>query len=185
MLQTVDWDKEPSEQLENLRKFDNLPQEQYDELTSGKYIKYDEAAMVMEYLPAERLLPNLYSLLVHLQDSNWPAASRVSRLLVSIGAPVLPEIKRVFREDKTDWIWLANIIGGVVKKWDNTSVIQLKRELIEIVGYADNEGASVAALEALHKVLPPSEFQSLYQRLREQYSGNASLTEDLDYVFEK
>ena len=184
MIQTVDINKEPWEQLGKLKKFDNLPQEQFDELVSGPYNKEEGAAIVMQYLHIERFSNKLRGLLGYLMDFNWPAASRVADLLASIGEPVLPEIKRIFREDKTDWIWLTNIIRGVIKTWDEALIRQLQDELVEIVGYADNEGASIAALNVLQRVLTQNEFDTLYQYLQAKYSDDASLTEDLRYYFD-
>ncbi|MGI4821989.1 MAG: DUF5071 domain-containing protein [Janthinobacterium lividum] len=185
MLQTLDSHKDPWQQLERLKKFDNLPPEQFDELTSGKYIKHEEAAIVMQYLPVEWLIPKLPSLLGHLMDGNWPASKRISDLLTSIGAPLLSEIKRVFQTDKNDGIWLNNIIRGIVGHWNNSLISELKHELFEVVNYAEHEGASISALEVLKRILPPQEFEKLYSYLKDKYANNTSLIHDLLYAFDR
>jgi hypothetical protein len=185
MLQKVDVNKELGEQLDVLKEFDNLPQEQFDELTSGWYIKHEEAGMVMQYLPVERFYDRLGLLLEHLEDRNWPAASRVADVLLSIGEPALPEIRKRFEKGAAYADWLYPIIRWIIRYWDETLILKVKKELIEVVGYADGEGASIAALEVLQRILSPDEFQSLHQRLRDSYAGNTSLTEDLDYAFEE
>lgn len=180
LLQTVDWNKEGYEQLDALKKFDNLPQAQFDELTSGKYIKSQEAGIVMQYLPTERFLDKLPSLLGHLMDGNWPAAWRVAQVLAAIGEPVIPEIKRVFTDHRTDTLWLANIIRGILTQWDAHLVLQLKRELIEITSYGDEEGAAIGALQVLQGKLLSTEFEPLYKGLRQQYAGSSSLLKELE-----
>lgn len=185
MLQTLDSHKDPWQQLEKLKKFDNLQSEQFDELTSGKYNKHEEAAIVMQYLPVERLVPKLPSLLGHLMEGNWPASKRISDLLTSIGAPVLPEIRKVFQRDKNDGIWLNNIIRGIIGYWNNALVLELQRELVEIVTYAEHDGASISALEVLKKVLPAQEFEQLYAYLKEKYANDTSLTNDVLYTFDR
>jgi len=183
MLQKVDVDKEPSKQLDILKAFDNLPQKQFDELTSGWYIKHEEAAIVMQYLPVERFYDRIGLLLEHLEDRNWPAAGRIADLLVSIGEPALSEIRKRFEKGPAYVDWLYPIISWVIRYWSNELILKLKEELIEVISYADAEGASIAALEVLQKVMMPGEFELLYQRLREQYAGNTGLTEDLNYAF--
>jgi hypothetical protein len=184
LLQTVDWKKEVCEQLEALKKFDNLPQAQFDELTSGKYIKSEEAGIVMQYLPRERFLDKIPSLLGHLMDGNWPAAWRVATVVASLGEPVIPEIKRVFNDNKTDSLWLSNIIHWVLQKWDTSLVLKLKYELIEQVSYADEEGAAIGALQVLQGRLASAEFMPLYQGLRTQYAGSSNLLNELEEALE-
>lgn len=180
LLQTVDWSKEPGQQVVALQKFDQLPQAQFDELTSGKYIKSQEAAIVMQYLPTERFLDKLPSLLGHLMDGNWPAAWRVAQVLTTIGEPVIPEIRRVLTDHKTDTLWLENIIRGILTHWDAHLVLQLKSELMEITSYADEEGAAIGALQVLKGKLASTEFEPLYQGLRKQYAGSSSLLKELE-----
>lgn len=179
LLQTVDESREPWEQLDVLRQFDHLTSAQLDELVT-RYHKHEAGAIVMQYLPLARLEDKLHYLLSHVMDFNWPAANRMARLLTTIGAPLLPEIRRVCRDDKNDHIWLGNIFGGVVRHWPTGLVLELKPELVEIAGYADADGAAINALEVLQRVLPPTEFEPLYQQTRQQYAYDSSLQIELD-----
>lgn len=185
LLQSIDVKKELNEQLDVLKAFDNLSQEQFDDLTSGWYIKHEEAAIVMQYLPIEQFYDRIRLLLEHLEDRNWSASGRIAKLLVLINERALPEIRRIFQQGAPQAIWLVTIIEWVIFYWDDVLILQLKNELIEAVSYADAEGASIAALRTLRRVLTMDEFEPLYQQLRNRYSGNASLTDDLDYALEK
>lgn len=177
-LQVVDADQEPPEQLAVLRQFDHLTPAELDELVGLN--KSEEAAVVIQYLPAERFAGRLGELLSGVMDYNWPGAWRIGRALSAVGAPLLPEIRRVFRTDKNDHIWLANIISGVIRPWPDALVQELQPELTEIAGYADADGASIMALQVLQRVLPPAELELLYQQTRQQYAYDPGLQIELD-----
>jgi hypothetical protein len=81
LLKSISWDKGLDEQLDKLKFFDNLNDEQISELTSSKYIKDEEAGIVLRYLGYEKLKNKVPEQLQFLQDMNWPAAHHVSILL--------------------------------------------------------------------------------------------------------
>jgi hypothetical protein len=178
LIQTVDVDQEPWEQPDVMRQFDNLTPEQLDELVA--FAKEEGAAIVIQYLPAAQFASRLGELLSGVMDYNWPGAWRKAQALSAIDAPLLPEIKKVFRTDKHNHLWLANIISGVIRPWPDELVRELQPELLEIAGYADADSAAINALIVLQRVLPPAEFEPLYQQARQQYAYDSSLQTELD-----
>lgn len=184
LLATIRGDLEPEEQLPALRAFDHLTEAQLAELTSAWYIKSSEAGIVMRYLPVARLLPYRAELLEYMQDYNWPAAHHVWRVLVAMGGNLVPEIRAVFRATPRDEIWGMWIINCVLSYWDDALNRELLAELRLVVGWADREGAAIAALQVLRPLLEPADFRGLYDYLRGRYAADPSMLEDLDYAFE-
>jgi hypothetical protein len=167
-----------------LQLSDTLSDAQLAELTSTRYLKSWPAGMVLRHLPVSRLVPYAEPLLVHLQNLNWCAAPYVAEVLVAMGAPVVPALRRVFATDPDDGIWLMNLIYNVIQRWEEPLARLLEAELVGYVRYAAREGESIAALEALHRLLPAAEHRHLYDFLRGVYAHDAVLLNELQEAFE-
>ncbi|MDQ2770311.1 MAG: DUF5071 domain-containing protein, partial [Bacteroidota bacterium] len=142
------------------------------------------AGVALQHLPVGRLVPYAEPLLVHLQDLNWCAAPYVAKILVAMGAPAVPALRRVFATDPHDGIWIMNLIYNVVQRWEAPVARLLEAELIGYVRYAAPEGESIAALEALQRLLPAGEHRQLYDFLRGVYGHDAALLGELRDTFD-
>ncbi len=98
---TIDWNKSVELQLEALSQYDNITEEEIQEL-AGTCHKWTEAGILLEYLGFEKLRPYLPVFLQFLQDMNWPASGGASRMLLKAGKVIIPEIRRVFNEVQND-----------------------------------------------------------------------------------
>jgi hypothetical protein len=172
------------QEQEALQLFDALSDAQLAELTSTHYLKSWPAGMALRHLPVGRLVPYVEPLLVHLQNLNWSATPYVAEVLVAMGAPVVPALHRVFATDPDDGIWIMNLVYNVVQRWEAPLARLLEADLVGYVRYAAPEGESIAALEALHRLLPAEEHRQLYDFLRGAYAHNAVLLGELRETFE-
>jgi hypothetical protein len=183
LLDQVDF-YQPLPQLQQaLHVFDHLSDTQVRDLTSGKYIKHWNAGLVMEYLPPVRLTPHIASLLMHLQDGNWPAYPSVAAAVLKLDGTVIPAVQHVFATEKSDGIWLANLIRSLIQQWPRTWQERVKADLVEYVRYAERDGASITALEALESLLPLEEHRQLYQYLCAQYAAKPAELAELHQTF--
>jgi hypothetical protein len=172
------------QEQEALLLFDALSDAQLAELTSTRYIKSWSAGRVLRHLPVGRLVPYVEPLLVHLQNLNWSATPYVAAVLVAMGAPAVPALRRVFATDPDDGIWIMNLIYNVIQRWEEPLARLLEAELVGYVRYAAREGESIAALEALHRLLPAEEHRQLYDFLRGAYEHDAALLSELRDTFD-
>ncbi|MFD1467811.1 DUF5071 domain-containing protein [Hymenobacter caeli] len=184
LLESIEHSFTAEQERKALQLFDALSEAQIEELTSTQYVKSWQAGLVMRHLPVSRLVPYAAPLLVHLQDLNWPAAPYVADVLVAMGAPIVPALRRVFATDPNDGIWIINLIYNVIQRWEAPLARLLEAELIGYVRYAAPEGESIAALEALQRLLPTEEHRQLYDFLREAYEHNAALLGELREAFD-
>ncbi len=163
--ETIKWDKPINEQLHNLQQFDNLSDKEILDLST--YIKSSEAGILIEYLGFEKLYNYLPNFIQFLQDANWPAAGGAAKMLVKAKEVIIPEIKRIFKEEKNDAIWHYWILVLIIEEWDSDLVKNLKNELIELIKRADQEGASIESLKILKEkeLLTEKEFKNHYNYL--------------------
>lgn len=172
------------QEQEAVRLFGALSDAQLEELTSGRYVKSWAAGKVLLHLPVGRLVPYAAPLLEHLQDLCWSAAPGAAQVLVAMGAPAVPALRRVFATDPHDDIWIINLIYNVIQRWEAPLARLLEAELVGYVRYAAPEGESIAALEALQRLLPAEEHRQLYDFLRQAYGHNAALLGELRETFD-
>lgn len=184
LLESIEHSFTAEQERKALQLFDALSEAQIEELTSARYVKSWQAGLVMQHLPVSRLVPYVAPLLVHLQDLNWPAAPYVAKVLVSMGTPAVPALRRVFATDPNDGIWIMNLIYNVIQQWDEPLARMLETDLVGYVRYAAHEGESIAALEALHRLLPTEEHRQLYDFLRGAYEHDAALLGELRDSFD-
>lgn len=75
--------------------------------------KHDtERAEAIVALGYPTVAPLLADLVEWLQDINWPVAHVIAPFLARIGAPIIPEVRRVLRTD--DVIWKCWVLRCVV-----------------------------------------------------------------------
>ena len=182
LLHKVNPDKEPQQQLDTLQLFDNLTDEQIRELVSNKFVKSTEAGIVIEYLGFPKLSGYLQELLYFLQDMNWSAAEHVSHLLTRVGQPLIPFLKRIFK-DENDSLWHYWILCEIVQNWDIKMIELLQDDLLELVHKADREGASVEALKLLRRTMSNSDFDEQFDYLQEQYHGDNLWLDELKQLY--
>lgn len=73
--------------------------------------------------------PVLPFMIEWLQDMNWPVAHRLEQFLISIGQPVLAEVRRVFATDDEVWkYWCIGLLSGL----DLSIVEEMRPELTEL-----------------------------------------------------
>lgn len=110
-----------------------------------KCYKNDSASTALSYLPLSRLEQFIPELLVMLQDTNWPAAEGVSKILMSMGQKIIPEIKSIF--ETIDTLWHDGIIWSVISYWDESLVKQLESDLIQLINkWSFDSGPSAIVL---------------------------------------
>lgn len=176
----IDWNKPVALQLDRLSEFDDITDEEIEELAQTCH-KSTEAGILLEYLGHERLGSYVPLFLAFLQDMNWPAAAGASKMLAKAGKKIVPEIKRVFQEVKNDPIWHYWILLGVVQDFEKELILALKLDLTELIARADKEGASIQALRILKEkqALSAVEVEEYYGYLLDKYSGDDDWIKDL------
>ncbi|MBY0014090.1 MULTISPECIES: DUF5071 domain-containing protein [Paenibacillus] len=110
---------------------------------------WDNAADLLAEIGYPRIRPILYELLSWLQDMNWPGSIIISKLLVSVGEPLIPYIKRALKEG--DSIWNYWILIYIVGLWDRGLIEMLSQELYELSSGFDHEGAHIESLRLLSR----------------------------------
>jgi hypothetical protein len=100
-----------------------------------------------------------------------------------LGETAIPAVQHVFATEKSDGIWLANLIRSVIQQWPRAWQESVKADLVEYVRYAERDGASITALEALECLLPPEEHRQLYQYLCAQYAARPEELAELHQAF--
>ena len=108
---------------------------------------WDNAAMILRDIGYPRIHNILPNLLEWTQDLNWPGSRIIAELLASIGEPLIPFIKVVFKAQ--DHIWNYWILSYILDKWQSDLVQQLEFEILEIACNFDNEDAHIEALKLL------------------------------------
>jgi Domain of unknown function (DUF5071) len=99
---------------------DVVPADKYDVAAVGR-------ASDVGWPDIEPVLPQL---LTWIQDMNWPVAPAMCNLLVSIGEPLIPNLRPILNSDDAEWkYWL---ITGVLRDWPADLVEQLRPELSRI-----------------------------------------------------
>lgn len=108
---------------------------------------WDNAAELLVEIGYPRIRFILYELLSWLQDMNWPGSNSISKLLVSVGEPLIPYIKIAFKEKDSTWHYW--ILTYVVALWDRDLIQMLAQELFEFAIGFDHDGAHIESLRLL------------------------------------
>ena len=80
-----------------------------------------KALVQLGYPAVHPVLPELF---VWIQDMNWPVAQIIAPFLATIGAPLIPEIRRVLAT--SDSIWKYWVLVCIVKELPVDVVVQLQ-----------------------------------------------------------
>jgi hypothetical protein len=182
-LQSIDFFQTEPQLQQSLQTLHDLSDAQVAELASGKYVKNWRAGLVLRSLSHERLLPHVVPLLGYLQDVNWPAFDYVLEVVQALGPAMIPAIQHVFPTHPRDGDWMERLLWNVVDYWQDDWVRQVQPTLVAYVRFAQRDGASIAALETLERVLLPEEHFALYHELRTQYADSVELTVQLQNAF--
>lgn len=179
LLEKIDLSKTVDEQLDTLKYFDNITEEEIASLVSTAYVKSSEAGIVISYLGSRYFFGHIPALLIFLQDLNWPASGYVVGVLQDMGKPVIPAIREAFK-DEIDSIWHKNILLGICIYWDLETKRELLDDYLRLASKGDREGASLAALRILHELLEESEFQNQTKVLRYKFKDDNYWLNQLD-----
>jgi len=139
---------------------------------------WDNAAELLVEIGYPRIRPILYELLSWLQDMNWPDSIIISKLLVFVGEPLIPYIKRALKEGDSVWnYWILIYIVGL---WDRGLIQMLSQELYELSSGFDHDGVHIESLRLLSREQILDE-TILYQLicLQKANEGNQENIEDL------
>lgn len=82
-------------------------------------------------------IPVLDELLSCLQDINWPIAPPIADLLVLVGDPLIPHLKKVLRSG--DDMWIYWVLNYVVARIPDSMVKELRPELDLLTNIAEND----------------------------------------------
>jgi hypothetical protein len=125
---------------------DLIPKHKYDLGTANE-------AVAAGFPAVEPILPDL---LVWLQDYNWPVSRPLIPLLISVGKPLIPEIRKVLRT--TDDTWKYWVLGCIVEVWSPELIAELKADLDRIATTPTpgerSEEVDLKAREVLEKLRP-------------------------------
>ncbi|NEW06864.1 DUF5071 domain-containing protein [Paenibacillus sp. SYP-B3998] len=122
---------------------------------------WDNAAELLIEIGYPRVKYILSGLLEWIMDMNWPGASKISELLISIKEPLIPLVKEAFKTNDT--IWQYWIIECILKNWSEDLVKQIDEELILLASGFDYEETHLSALKLLvqFEILDPEEILKL------------------------
>ena len=104
-------------------------------------------AIVKRGYPA--VAPILKELMEWVQDGNWPVFHVLAPFLSSIGAPLVPEVKRVLVSD--DYEWKMSVLMGIVSRSDEIARA-VKDELVVLANAKTPWGLDETAQEILEKI---------------------------------
>lgn len=180
LLRQLHWDT-PNDELELAKdKLKELQEHELVILVQPLLDKslWDNAADLLVEIGYPKIKSILYELLSWLQDMNWPGSYSISRLLVSVGEPLVPYIKRAFKE--MDSIWNYWILTYLISLWDKELIQLLTQELIEFASGFDHEGTHMESLRLLvrEQLLDRTELIQLIC-LQKANEGNQDNFEDL------
>ncbi|MGC7870990.1 DUF5071 domain-containing protein [Desulfosporosinus sp. SYSU MS00001] len=148
LLNELNWDTSDEDKEKALNQLIQI-----DDDLIPTLIRYKDgrAAKVLKGIGYPRVKNVLYELLGWLKDINWPGAYDIADLIVSIGTPMIPHIKRAFEE--RDDIWHYWIITNVLEKWDKETIKPLEEELMRFVNSFDlllmTECVDIASMKLL------------------------------------
>jgi hypothetical protein len=149
LLRQLHWQKTDEELQLAKEKLKELPEHQMNLLVLPLLDKalWDNAADLLAEMGYPRIEPILYEVLTWLQDINWPGSIRISELLVSVGEPLIPYIKRALAESDSDWNYW--IITYVICKWETELIQKMTQDLLELAEGFDYCLVHIEALKLL------------------------------------
>lgn len=156
------------------------------ELFSGNYVKYEGAGYLILNSNNESLKKRIPELLTWIQDMNWPASHYIFKFLVKFGDELIYDIKCTFNNSSNDSIWQNNLIR-VLLEINSSKTIELQSELINIVLNADEDGASISALELLYKkqIIDRPTIEKYCNFLLNEYSSDKYNLQDIEELTKK
>ncbi len=101
----------------------------------------------------EAALPILDELLTWVQDINWPVAHPVAMFLLTVGAPLIPPLRKVLRSG--DEMWIYWVLGNIVANLPKNLIAELEPELNSLAYWDEN--ASIAFRIAIDAGVWPAE----------------------------
>jgi len=148
-LYHLHWNSSKEDLEQAKQQLMELQDQELDVLVQPLFDKslWDNASDLLLEIGYPRVRHILYELLSWLQNMNWPGSITVSKLLVSVGGPLVPHIKRAFKI--RDSIWHYWILIYVVANWDSELIKMLSQELYELASGFDYEGAHIESLRLL------------------------------------
>lgn len=99
-----------------------------------------DAAIEAGYPAVEPILPEL---LEWVQDMNWPIAKKLAPFLPSIGAPLAPYIREIFKTD--DETWKNWIMSEILE--ESPGLAGMFRDELQRIAYSPNESEAEYGLD--------------------------------------
>ena len=128
--------------------------------------------------PINEIEPQITLLLPWLQDYNWPGAQEIGRLLLRVGASVVPHVKEILNASH-DSQWKYWLIVVLVCNWPRQFVKNVEAELREFAAKDDDSEIHLVALEALlkYELIDQTEGARMIEAKQKNYP---KLQEDID-----
>ncbi|HZG83064.1 MAG TPA: DUF5071 domain-containing protein, partial [Brevibacillus sp.] len=110
---------------------------------------WDNAALVLSRMDHPRLKKHIPSLLVWLQDMNWPGAEVIAKKLMEMGEDVIPHLRPILKGN--DELWTYWILIRLVQQWSTELVLEVKDELLYLKRRQSGEEIDIIARKILIK----------------------------------
>ncbi|UQZ32619.1 hypothetical protein C2I18_03025 [Paenibacillus sp. PK3_47] len=153
-LKDLDWSTPAGIRQETIRQLQLIDEKDLPLLAQplGKE-HWDGAAEVLSQIGYPGIKSILPELLVWLQDLNWPGAGAVSRLLIDVGEPLIPELQRVMAGEPADEEWMYWIIHSILEHWPKELVARLQPELMNLACHSRSGFGAIVLLNK-HELKP-------------------------------
>jgi hypothetical protein len=91
----------------------------------------------------------MHSLLVWLQDMNWPGANEACGYLNTNCEIIIPRIKEILKGDDLQWKYW--IITSLISNWPKELMNKVAYDLLELTKHDDGEGVNLSSAYILCK----------------------------------
>jgi hypothetical protein len=161
-LEKIDCNKGIDEQLEVLKPFKNISDQEIKELANT--FKNTEAGIVLKYLGYEKVKNFLPEILEMLDVYNW-SQSPISELLRPIGKPLIPYVKEALINSKNELLD-KGILVHLIEHWPQEYIFEIKEQIINIFKRGEIDGASSKALDIIleKEILTNEEIINIIER---------------------
>jgi hypothetical protein len=144
---------------------------------------WESAAKVLRNIGYPRVRQVLPEILEWLQDLNWPGATEVAELLLTIGRPVVPYVREVLKG--SDEMWQYWVLECLVNNWPRDLVAEIQNELLVVARRWDIEGINIKAIKllAIHKITDTRELTRIYEDKKSTYQDLLNELNDIEKYF--
>ncbi len=121
------------------------------------------------------------TLLVYLQDMNWPVAPYAASVLRQMSDRVLiPALTSVFEKHSDDEVWMAWLCVELMEKRPESCFLNaLKPSVMDFIQNCPHWEERIMSIPALIPVLEPEDFDRLCEQIISQFELTSLLKEEL------